>query len=80
LRLPIPPRPVGWESNRSERGRQCGGGSISTGAVNLCTVTATPATGVLTTVSVSATGTYRCFQYLAPAGSFGNIAEAKFLS
>jgi hypothetical protein len=48
--------------------------TFATGVVTLYTVTAFPQDG-LTTVSVSPGGTYRYVRYVAPAGSYGNIAE-----
>jgi len=47
-------------------------------AVTLATITAQPATGVLTSLTVSNTGVYRYVRYLSPANSWGNIAELNF--
>jgi hypothetical protein len=48
--------------------------TFSTGVTVLYTITATPSDG-LTTQSVSVTGTYQYVRYVAPAGSYGDIAE-----
>ncbi len=48
--------------------------SFSSGVTVLYTITSPPADG-LTTVNVSATGTFRYVRYVSPAGSYGNIAE-----
>ncbi len=42
---------------------------------NLYTVTAAPAAGTLTTIQLTSSSTHRYFRYLAPSGSYGNIAE-----
>jgi len=47
-------------------------------AVNLYTVTATPATGVLTYIPLSNTAAYRYVRYLSPNGSYGDVAEVQF--
>jgi hypothetical protein len=52
--------------------------TFSSGVVNLFTVTSTPATGVLTTVTISNTSAYRYVRYIGPANSYCNIAEAEF--
>ncbi len=49
--------------------------TFSTGVVNLATVTTTPVAGALTTVTLATPVTYRYYRYLAPAGSYGDIAE-----
>ena len=41
----------------------------------LYTVTATPAVGVLTTVTLAAPVADRYYRYVAPNGSYGDIAE-----
>jgi hypothetical protein len=46
----------------------------------LYTITATPVTGVLTTVSTGTTTAYRYVRYLSPTGSYGNIAEVQFFT
>jgi Malectin domain/F5/8 type C domain len=51
---------------------------FSSGVVNLYTITATPVAGSLTTISLNVTTKYRYVRYLAPAGSYGDIAELKF--
>jgi hypothetical protein len=48
---------------------------FSSGVVNVYTVTATPTVGVLTTVTPSTTAAYRYWRYVAPNGSYGDIAE-----
>jgi hypothetical protein len=52
--------------------------TFSTGVVTLYTVTAVPAVGVLTTVTLSNTAAFRYVRYMGPANSFCNIAEAQF--
>jgi hypothetical protein len=48
--------------------------TFSTGVITLYTITSTPGDG-LTTVPISVTGTYQYIRYVAPANSYGNIAE-----
>jgi hypothetical protein len=67
---------AGWES------RMVGGvlqasntADFSAGVVNLYTVTTTPVAGKLTTVTLASPVTDRYFRYVAPANSYGNIAE-----
>jgi Ca2+-binding RTX toxin-like protein len=48
---------------------------FSSGVVNVYTVTATPTVGVLTTITPATTAAYRYWRYVAPNGSYGNIAE-----
>ena len=48
---------------------------FSSGVVTAYTITAAPAVGALTTVTPSTTAAYRYWRYVAPAGSYGNIAE-----
>jgi hypothetical protein len=48
--------------------------TFSTGVVTLYTVATAPVDG-LTTQPISVTGTYQYVRYVAPAGSYGNIAE-----
>jgi chitodextrinase len=50
---------------------------FSSGVVDLYTVSAQPADGY-TSQTVSAAGSYRYVRYLAPANSWGNIAEVEF--
>ena len=52
---------------------------FSSGVVTLTTITATPATGALTTVPITAAGTYRYVRLLAPANSYGDVAEIELL-
>ena len=47
------------------------------GDVTLATITTAPVDGY-TTVPVSVTGAFRYVRYLAPSGSYGNIAELQF--
>ncbi len=49
--------------------------TFASGVVNVYTVSATPAVGALTTVTPSTTTAYRYWRYVAPNGSYGNIAE-----
>ncbi len=46
--------------------------SFATGVTTLYTITSTPSDGLNT---VSVTGSYQYIRYVAPAGSYGNIAE-----
>ena len=48
---------------------------FSSGVVTAYTVTAAPAQDVLTTVTPATTAAYRYWRYVAPANSYGNIAE-----
>ena len=48
------------------------------GAVNLYTVSSTPVTGSLTTVSISNSSAYRYVRYIGPNTGYCNIAEAQF--
>jgi hypothetical protein len=50
---------------------------FSSGVVNLHTIKTTPSSSGTTTVSISVAGKYRYVRYVAPANSFGNIAEMK---
>ena len=50
------------------------------GPTFLYTVTAAPPAGVLTTVAVDDATAYRYVRYVAPLGSFGNVAEVRFLT
>ena len=54
--------------------------TFATGNVTLFTVpsNANPPSSSLTTQTVSATGTYRYVRYVAPNGSYGNVAEVQF--
>ena len=51
---------------------------FTTGDVTLATVTTAPKAGVLTTVPVTGTGSFRYVRYLSPGGSYGNVAEVEF--
>jgi hypothetical protein len=53
--------------------------NFSSGVVTLFTISATPATGVLTTQSLVNTTAYRYYRYIGPANSFCNIAELEFV-
>ena len=48
---------------------------FGTGTVTVFSVSTTPPAGVLTTVTLNLTSTYRYWRYVSPAGSEGNIAE-----
>jgi hypothetical protein len=50
---------------------------FSSGVVNLHTIKTAPSASGTTTVSISVAGKYRYVRYVAPANSFGNIAEMK---
>ena len=52
--------------------------TFTSGVVNLFTITAAPAAGVYTTVPITGPAAYEYVRYVAPAGSFGNIAELAF--
>ena len=53
--------------------------TFSSGVVDLHVVSAAPAGGTLTTVNVNpAGGSFRYVRYLAPANSYGNVAEVQF--
>ena len=49
--------------------------TFASGVATLYTVTATPAVGVLTTVTLAAPVADRYYRYVAPNGSYGDIAE-----
>jgi len=51
---------------------------FSSVVVNLFTITATPPYNALSTVGVSASGTYRYVRYLSPANSWGDVSEVQF--
>jgi hypothetical protein len=70
---------VGWASRMLGGVFQASNSpSFLSGVVTLYTITATPATGVLTTVSFTNTSAFRYVRYMGPANSFCNIAEAQF--
>ena len=48
------------------------------GAVTLYTVTAQPATGVFTSVSITNASAFRYVRYLSPNGGYCNVAELQF--
>jgi hypothetical protein len=49
-----------------------------TGSFVLVSISTAPAAGTLTTISIGAAPAFRYVRYLAPANSYGNIAELKF--
>jgi uncharacterized delta-60 repeat protein len=49
--------------------------TFASGVVTVYTVGSTPATGALTTVTTGTTTAYRYWRYVAPANSYGDIAE-----
>ena len=51
---------------------------FSRGTVTLATVTTAPPAGSLTTLLLTNTTAYRFYRYVAPAGSYGNVAELEF--
>jgi hypothetical protein len=53
--------------------------SATSGFIDLGTITGTPADGQLTTINLTNPGSYRWVRYVAPADSYGNVAEVKFL-
>ncbi len=48
--------------------------TFASGVVSVYTVTSAPTAGVLTTFGIN-DGSYRYWRYVAPAGSYGNVAE-----
>jgi hypothetical protein len=52
--------------------------NFSSGVTTIYTITATPAAGGLTTISLTSPVTARYVRYLSPNGSYGNIAEIAF--
>jgi hypothetical protein len=54
--------------------------NFTSGVTTLYTVTAAPATGVLTTVNLASPVVARYVRYLSPNGGFGNVAEVQFFS
>ncbi len=74
-RLGYAPRP-GWAARMLGGVFQASAApDFSTGVTPLHTVTAVPAAGSVTTVTIAAPVSARYVRYLAPAGSYGNIAE-----
>ncbi len=59
---------------------QASNSSSFSSPVTLYTVSATPAVGSLTTVSLTNSTAYRYVRYLSPTGSYGNVAEIQFFS
>jgi subtilase family serine protease len=53
---------------------------FSSGVTTIYTITATPVTGSLTTITLSTPVTARYVRYLSPTGSFGDIAEFQVFS
>ncbi len=51
---------------------------FSSGVTTLYTIAAAPASGSLTTVTLTTPVTARYFRYLGPAGGYGNVAEVAF--
>jgi len=54
------------------------GSSDGSAYTTLATVTQAPASGQLTTLTLSGSASYRYLRYLAPNGAYGNIAELEF--
>ena len=54
------------------------GSQDGTAYTNLATITQTPPDGQYSTLPVSTSTAYRYLRYLAPSGSYGNIAELEF--
>ena len=52
--------------------------TFTTGTVTLADITAAPAAGRLTTLTVNAAGSYRFVRYVSPAGSHGEAAEVQY--
>ncbi len=52
--------------------------TFASGVTNLATITATPATGVFSTLPVTSTSAFRYLRYLSPANSYGDVAELEF--
>lgn len=52
--------------------------TFAAGVVNLYTITAAPPVGVFTAIPINLTAAYQYVRYLAPAGSYGDIAELEF--
>ena len=51
---------------------------FSSGVVTLFTVTTVPVSGAFTAQPITNTGTFRYVRYLAPNGTYGDIAELEF--
>ena len=48
------------------------------GVADLYTISVTPTVGGFTTVPITSTTAYKYVRYLAPASSYGNVAELEF--
>ncbi len=57
----------------------CVGPSFLTDVVNLYTVITAPAVGQFTSVPISISSVYKYVRYLAPNGSYGDVAEIEFI-
>ena len=68
----------GWASRMIGGMFQGSNSANFSGAVTLYTITSTPVTGSLTTVSISNTTAFRYVRYIGPANGYCNIAEAEF--
>ena len=73
---------IGYAPRSGWAGRMVGGvfqgsnaADFSAGVATLYTVSAAPPVGTLTTVTLSNTAGFRYVRYLAPAGSYGDVAE-----
>jgi hypothetical protein len=71
------PRP-GWAQRMVGGIFQGSNNAGFTNATTLYTITTAPATGAYTTVPVANPAAYQYVRYLAPAGSFGDVAEVQF--
>ncbi len=52
--------------------------NFSSGVTTIYTITATPTTGSLTTITLAGPVTARYVRYLSPTGSYGDVAEIAF--
>jgi hypothetical protein len=52
--------------------------TFTTSVVNLYTITTSPTTGLLTTISLSNTTAYRYYRYIGPANGYCDVAEIQF--
>ena len=72
------PRP-GWESRMIGGMFQASvGPSFLADVVNLYTIATAPVAGVFTTIPISVPAAYKYVRYLAPNGSYGDVAELEF--
>jgi hypothetical protein len=53
--------------------------TFTTGVVPLAVISTAPANGLYTSVEVTVPATFRYVRYLAPTGSYGNVAEIQFV-